>query len=427
MTHFGVVCPCAHSHISTMTTLGWELQQRGHQVTLFSLPYAQSKVEDLGLGFRAVGESDIPSQRTAQKQAKVAEMVGFAALQAQLNLVKEDVAALLRDAPRAMKEEGVEALLVDQVSYEGGSIAELLNIPFINICSGLIVNPEDTIPPWFTSWDYNPAWWARLRNKAGYALINRTWQPILDVVREYRQQWKLSWLSHASDSYSQLAQISQQPIEFEFPRRELPDCFHFVGTLQSPTTRKAIPFPFEKLTGQPLIYASMGTLQNRYIRIFQCVAEACLGLDVQLVISLGGGMSPESMPKLPGSPLVVGYAPQLELLKKASLVITHAGACTVLESLGNAVPMVAIPITYEQPGLAARLAWTGAGKVVSLSRLNVPRLRSAIQQVLNEDSYKKNASSLQDAIHRAGGVTRAVDIIEQAISTGKSVTNKSTA
>lgn len=83
--------------------------------------------------------------------------------------------------------------------------------------------------------------------------------------------------------------------------------------------------------------------------------------------------------------------------------------------------MVAVPVTNDQPGVAARIAWTGAGEVVPLSRLSVPRLRKAIQKVLTEDSYKQNALRLQDAIRRAGGVSRAADIIEQAVSTRKPV------
>jgi UDP:flavonoid glycosyltransferase YjiC (YdhE family) len=94
---------------------------------------------------------------------------------------------------------------------------------------------------------------------------------------------------------------------------------------------------------------------------------------------------------------------------------------TTLESLSNGVPMVAIPITNDQPGVAARIAWTGTGEVVPLARLSVPRLQGAIERVLTEESYKKNASRLQEAIAGAGGVRRAADIVEQAISTGKPV------
>ncbi|MDJ0692283.1 MAG: glycosyltransferase [Xenococcaceae cyanobacterium MO_188.B32] len=231
----------------------------------------------------------------------------------------------------------------------------------------------------------------------------------------------LSLYHNPNQNYSQLAQLSQQPAEFEFPRKELPSIFHFTGPYSNPSSREPAPFPFEKLTGQPLIYASMGTLQNRLLYIFQMIAAACVELDIQVVIALGGGASPESLPELPGNTIVVGYAPQLELLQKATLTITHAGMNTTLESLSNGVPMVAIPITNDQPGVAARIAWTGTGEVIPLGKVSVERLQKAIKQVLTEDSYKKNALRLQEAIERAGGVSRAADIIEQVVTTGKPV------
>lgn len=218
-----------------------------------------------------------------------------------------------------------------------------------------------------------------------------------------------------------LAQLCQQPAEFEFPRLSLPACFHFTGPYSNPASREPVPFPFEKLTGQPLIYASLGTLQNRLFGLFQTIAEACQDLDAQLVITLGVSSTPDSLPSLPGAPIVVGYAPQLELLKKATLTVTHAGLNTTLESLGNGVPMVAIPITNDQPGVAARIAWTGTGEFISPKRLSTPKLQHAIKQVLTETSYQKNAVRLRNAIRAAGGVNRAADIVEQVIQTGKPV------
>jgi MGT family glycosyltransferase len=171
----------------------------------------------------------------------------------------------------------------------------------------------------------------------------------------------------------------------------------------------------------------MGTLQNRLLWVFENIAQACDRLDVQLVISLGGGSHPESLSKLPGNPIVVGYAPQLELLSKASLTITHAGLNTTLESLSNGVPMVAIPITNDQPGVAARITWTGSGEAVPLAKSTPKRLREALERVLKEDSYKKNALRLQEAIARSGGVKKAADIIEEVVSTGKPVMRKNRA
>ena len=89
---------------------------------------------------------------------------------------------------------------------------------------------------------------------------------------------------------SQLAQISQQPAEFEFPRRHLPQYFHFTGPFHNSASRESAHFPFEMLTAKPLIYASLGSVLGRKQEIFQDIASACEGLDVQLVISLGGGI-----------------------------------------------------------------------------------------------------------------------------------------
>lgn len=421
MTHFGIICLASPGHLNPMTTLGRELQQRGHRVTVIGVLDAQPKTLAAGLEFRAVGEAESPKGATAQALAQLGKLSGLKALRYTLNLIKQRAAILLRDAPEIVTEVGIEALLVDQVSPEGGTIAEFLDIPFISVCSALLLNREENNPPFNTPWSYNPSWWARWRNRGAYSVLTRISQPIQQQLADYRREWKLPLHSRFDEALSKLAQVSQQPAEFEFPRTSLPQCFHFTGPYQNPTTREPASFPFEKLTGQPLIYASMGTIQNQLIGIFRDIAEACAGLDAQLVISLGGGSSTESLPELPGSPLVVEYAPQLELLKRTTLTITHAGMNTTLESLSNGVPMVAIPITNDQPGVAARIAWTGTGEVVPLARLSVPRLQGAIERVLTEESYKKNASRLQEAIARAGGVRRAADIVEQAISTGKPV------
>ncbi|WP_353839160.1 nucleotide disphospho-sugar-binding domain-containing protein [Moorena sp. SIO4E2] len=291
----------------------------------------------------------------------------------------------------------------------------------LTVCSALMFNREMSVPPFSMSWNYDPSWRGILRNRVGYALLDIIGKSLENVINDYRQQWNLSPYDNLNQYSSQLAQLSHQPAEFEFPRTELPSCFHFTGPYSNPASREPVPFPYEKLTGQPLIYASMGTLQNRLLWIFQMIADACVGLDAQLVIALGGGASPESLPELPGNTLVVGYAPQLELLQKATLTITHAGMNTTLESLSNGVPMVAIPITNDQPGVAARIAWTGTGEVIPLKKMSLEKLQKAIKLVLTEDSYKKNALRLQEAIIRAGGVSRAADIVEQVVHTGKPV------
>jgi zeaxanthin glucosyltransferase len=421
MTHFGIICPAATGHLNPMTTLGYELQQRGHRVTLFGILDARAKTLAAGLEFWAIGEAKFPAGSSAASFAKLGELSGLAALKYTITLFQELTVMLLREAPKAIEAAGVELLLVDQTSFGGGTVADVLKLPFISVASALMLNRETGVPPINSNWSYSPAWWAQLRNYFSYRLLSRITQPVVKTVAEYRREWNLSPHLSPNDTYSQLAQIYQQPPEFEFPRQHLPHCFHFTGPYSRPNSREPADFPFEKLTGQPLIYASMGTLQNQLSGVFEKIAQACVGLDAQLVIALGGGSNPESLPNLPGSPLVVGYAPQLELLQKATLTITHAGMNTVLESLSNGVPMVAIPIANDQPGVAARVAWTGTGEVITLPKLTSSRLQGAIKKVLTEDSYKQNAVKLQTAIRLAGGVSRAADIVERVAQTGQPV------
>ncbi|MEO0967901.1 MAG: glycosyltransferase [Cyanobacteria bacterium J06639_18] len=421
MTHFGLVCPASTGHLNTMLPLGKELQRRGHRVTLFGILDAESKTLAAGLEFRAVGESESPKGAMAESLAELGKLSGREALKYTVNALKNGADVLLRDAPKAMKEAGVEALLVDQVSPEGGTVADFLGIPFVSVCSAVVLNREESVPPSFTTWDYNPSWWGRLRNRVAYKLLRQMVKPITDTINHCRKEWNLPQQSNANQRYSQLALISQQPAELEFPREELPPYFHFTGPYHSPVGRDVPDFPYDKLTGKPLIYASLGSVLGSKQEIFRYIAQACVGLDAQLIISLGGSAKPESLPKLSGLPIVVEYAPQLELLQKATLTITHGGMNTTLECLSNGVPMVVIPIANDQPGIAARVVWSGCGEAVPVKKVNVSRLKTAIQKVLTEDSYKQNAVRLQKAIQDAGGVSRAIDIVEQAVSTGKPV------
>lgn len=423
MTHYGLLCPLATGHLNTMLPLGKELQQRGHHVTLIAYPDGAVVAEKAGVEFCMIGENIFPVGSTQANLDKLGKLSGQAAIKYTISLFKDKAKTNLQTIPKAIQELGIEALLIDQTMGEGSTIAEVGNLPFITICSAVILNRESTVPPFFLNWAYRPTWWGKIRNRLGYQLLNKLTKPIIEIIDNYRLQHNLQPVTNIKQLYSPLAQISQQPAELEFPRQELPPYFHFTGPYHSPIGRELPDFPWDKLTGQPVIYASMGTLQNQLLFVFATIAKVCEDLDAQLVISLGGFADPEILKPLPGNPLIVRYAPQLELLQKATLTITHGGLNTTLECLTNGVPMVAIPVANDQPGVAARIVWSGCGEAIPVKKVNVNNLRVSIKKVLTEDSYKQNALRLQAAIKKAGGTKRAVDIIEQAISTGKPVLN----
>jgi MGT family glycosyltransferase len=230
------------------------------------------------------------------------------------------------------------------------------------------------------------------------------------MLNRYRRQWGLRQVCAPDATFSAIASIAQMPREFDFPRTKLPGTFHYLGPWFDGGSSSGIPFPFEKLDGRPIVYGSIGTLQSTGSNHFRIMAEACSSLGVQLVLSLGHGTG-EAALKLPGGPLVMNYVPQVEILARTAVTITHAGMNTTQQSLHFGVPIVAIPLAHDQPAIAARLARTGAGIVIRPHRLTPEALRCAIQCLLPETSeWRARAGHLRDAIGRSGGVERAADI-----------------
>ena len=110
------------------------------------------------------------------------------------------------------------------------------------------------------------------------SLLNQLSQKIWKLVADQRRQWNLASYTCRDDAGGKLAQICQLPAEFDFPWVCLPKTFHYTGPLQDPSgleplSLSSVPFPFEKLNGKPLIYAALGTLQNRKQEIFQILKD----------------------------------------------------------------------------------------------------------------------------------------------------------
>src|SRR5262249_22494847 len=154
--------------------------------------------------------------------------------------------------------------------------------------------------------------WARLRNSVGNKTSELIFTRVVGTINRQRRAWGLRLIKRFNDLFSELAQISQLPAALELPGRRLPPGFHHTGPWTDAEGRAPVDFPWERIDqSRPLVYASMGTLQNGILRTFRMIAEACADLDVLLVISLGGGQNPALLENLPGDPVVIGYAPQL--------------------------------------------------------------------------------------------------------------------
>jgi UDP:flavonoid glycosyltransferase YjiC (YdhE family) len=415
----GILSFSSPGHYYPLTALGRQLQSRGHEVVYFQVADLERPIREAGLRFRQIGQEDFPPGSLRARDEELGKLEGLAALRCGLRGIRLNSMMLFRDAPAAIRDESIDALIVDQIEPAGGTVAEHLGLPFVSVAAALPVNLHASVPPVNLPWSHRVGLWARLRNWVGNKASGWIFSGVVGTINQQRRAWGLPAVRGFNGLFSGLAQVAQLPAALELPGRRLPPHFHHTGPWTDAAGRAPVDFPWSRLDpGRPLVYASMGTLQNGVLQTFRMISEACAGLDLQLVISLGGGQNPALLGDLPGAPVVVGYAPQLELIRRSTLTISHGGLNTALESLAQGVPLVVLPVTYDQPGVGARVEWAGVGRSIPVGRLTVERLRGAVRIVLGDPAYRERARRMQSSIEADDGLNRAADLIERALGTG---------
>lgn len=197
-----------------------------------------------------------------------------------------------------------------------------------------------------------------------------------------------------------------QPEGETFDERHL-----FVGPSILPR-HQATDFPLDRLsTGRPVLYISLGTIFNNEPAFFQLCFEAFRESDYQVVLSRGKQVDPTALGPVPDNFLVSPYVPQLEILSRARVFVTHAGMNSTMESLYYGVPLVAVPQTQEQAVTAQRIADMGLGIALSKEAVTAATLREAVEQVATERAIHERVQQMQHLTREAGGYLRATEAI----------------
>ena len=161
-----------------------------------------------------------------------------------------------------------------------------------------------------------------------------------------------------------------------------------------------------------LIYISMGCYNNMKDFYRVCV-EAFRGQNVNVVMSTARSFPPNELGTLPGNIYARSWVDQKVALQNADLFICPSGMSSVNESLYFGVPMLLFPQTTEQRGISRRVVELKCGTV--LHKDDMITIRNAAQNILENDSFRKNAAWVSDTFRLSGGGEEAADIIEQEI------------
>jgi len=410
-----IVCPPATGHVHPSIALGTALREHGHQVVFFQVaPIGRNAgfIDEAGFLCRIYGPERL-QRYLHSAYSELSVRSGKQALKLMIEIVRSRTAETMHLFPTLFDEEGIDFVLIDQLLPCAATAAQVQGTPFATISNALVLNADPVVPPCFTSWTPSSNC-NRFRIRLAHTVYSWHTRPIRNVINAYRSQNGCPKITSLDDTISDRLQLSQQPEFFEFSQTKSPPSLHYCGPFLRPQSRQTYFFPWDRLSGRPLIYLSMGTLQNRLRHVFRIVAEACAGLDVDLAMTTGGSEITE-FDFLPGDPIVVQFAPQLELLQRATVCVTHAGLNTALESLAAGVPLLAIPIANDQPGVAARIEYMGFGRRLSQRTLTVKSVRLALIELMNSDAPRNAVKTARERLQQIDGCSRGAELIENAI------------
>ena len=405
MRHIGIITAPLPGHLNPVQVLAGALIDRGWRVSVVHVEAARRFVTDPAIHFCA-----LPEEAPATLDAYLATLVdpsGPTRLSRMIRATAAMTDRLLADAPAILERIGATAILADAVEPAGPLIAGKLGLPYAVAVTGLPLLSEPDVPPPFLGWRYRPDALGRFRNVSAYAVTDWWMRPMTRILDARRRAWNLP-----AEGKAPCVQVAQCPPALDYPRRHLPREFRYGAPWRAPE-REELRLPRDD---RPLVFCSLGTLQGSRRELFATMAQACAAIGGRAVIGHGGGLSPAEEAALPGDPLVRAFWPQTAVLQQCAAAVLHGGFNSVLDALAAQVPIVALPIAFEQPGTAARLVHVGAGRMLSPRGLSVRALANALQSVVVQPRYRHAARSIAAQMAEAGGAASAAAAISAALA-----------
>lgn len=378
------------------------LVQRGNQVIYFLTEEYREVLESTGATFRSYNSVLKNSFGKSPTGAQSDRDLQVSAPWINCNLVKECsivVPNVLRDLDTEAKP---DAIIYGQMALWGRILAQILEIPAVLIRPTFASNKHFNLLETLHKRFYNEE--QRKERTLTFAKANKEMH---DLCEHYAI--KPFPVTDAMD-YGEPLTLVTQPRSFQYEGNTFDKRFHFVGPciMQRPDLGN---FPFEQIESKPTLYISLGTAFNDKSEFYNMCFKAFADTQWQVVQSIGNRLKVEQLDPVPNNFIVASYVPQLDVLKRSEIFVTHGGMNSVMEGLSNGVPLVVVPQSGEQMLSAQRVEQLGIGLALHPRDVTVSTLRKAVDQISSQSSYCERARSLQEDIQRAGGYHAAVDAI----------------
>lgn len=401
-------CIPAHGHTNPTLGVVRELTARGHQVRYYSYESFREKIEEAGAEFISCDAYDAELGLTPKDAEKIGKDIAFST-----HILVETTLALDHTVCEDMTKYRPDCIVADSMAIWGKAAALKLNIPFVSSTTTFAFNK-------YSAKIMKQSFGELLRMVFSMPKINK------DVKRLQSNGYPFRSMLDLMQSDPQTNTIVYTSSQFQPCAETFPDNYAFVG----PSVR-SITAQIAK-THEKLIYISMGTVNNDMLPFYQNCIAALEQTDYQAILSVGELVDAGAFRNLPENITVARHVDQIAVLAQADVFLSHCGMNSVNESLYYCVPLIMYPQTTEQGGVANRVAELDAGIFLesgtgsnhtgyfsSADHNPVPspaQIRSAVDKILQNDSYRQNASAISDGFRNCAGAEGAAEKILEVIA-----------
>jgi MGT family glycosyltransferase len=397
------------------------LLAQGHQVHVLGDPTIRERAEALGCGFSAwqraphrtslhpdedlLRDWEVRSPLTMLKRVRDTFIAGPAA----------DFAA---DTLDTIEEVGPDAVVPDFMLFGTIIGAQAAGLPVAPVVPNIWSIPTPGAPAIGPGFPLARTTLGRTRDRVMLGLANRLFGAGLPTLNQARAAHGLPPLGSFYDQVLDTDRILvlTSPT-FDFSSPHVPDNVRYVGPiLDDPDWVEPWTPPWPDALDGPVVLVAMSATFQDQGPLLRRVVQALSDLPVRGIVTLGQMLAPDVVPPA-ANVAVVPSAPHAQILPHADVVITHCGHGTTLKSLAAGVPLVCLPMGRDQNDTAARVDHHGAG-VRLAPRASVGRIRTAVQQVLEQAQFGDAAGRLATTIARECADINVVSELESVVRAG---------
>ncbi|MCY9010833.1 UDP-glucosyltransferase [Bacillus inaquosorum] len=378
--HISLINIPRYGHVNPTLALVKKLCERGHRVTYATTEEFAPAVQQAG------GEAFVYHSSLTIDPKEIKEMMEKN--ETTLSLLEESF-SILPQLEDLYQDDRPDLILYDFIALSGKLLADKLHVPVIKLCS---------------SYAQNESFW--LGNKD---MLKRIKEAEAEF-KAYLEQAQLPAVSFEQLAVPEALNIVFMPKSFQIQHETFDDRFCFVGpSLGKRTEQESLLIEKDD---RPLMLISLGTAFNAWPEFYKMCIEAFRNSSWQVIMSVGKTIDPESLNDIPANFIIRQSVPQLEVLAKADMFISHGGMNSTMEAMNAGVPLVVIPQMYEQELTAKRVDDLGLGVYLPKEEVTVSRLQEAVQAVAGDQEVLSRVKNMQKDVKEAGGAERAAAAIE---------------